>query len=776
MAYNTKYILNFCNRDLIPMRIEIQLKDYVGEAFILVNDDDYLIDDEGRFVVTNIDGTYDPDRDKNPIEATGAPFNMTYANDFGEKRGTIRATHVDMQFFENNLFNIDDLATSDETELQVVFYYDNAVEWIGYVTPDFFNVEITENPVISLTASDRIGILKDVPYYVEDFYTDDRVSLLSIFVKAIKETGLDIPINVACRMYCQQFPDYGSDEDFGSYEYSNYLAETYVSELRFVTDEENQETMSCYDVLKRIMDQCNCLLTQYKGEWWVVNKFDMELGESTRFIYNSEGVYQSIERITFGEEHLSLIDTGGQRTLIPAGAKNTYLLSHGDNIIYPKNSRILSDELVISSAPKWTSSQSIALDQFDMSIPTLYNLTGTVKDSYENEFRVLTVRSSQITTIANDSSNFLVVPPTVPANTWILSSDEFKVVTVDGKKSTFKFSAEVINKPNTAVMIGLFMKIKNTSTDQYEYFLARRYASAQEGRAVDYTDEYWFYKINFTSDENLLAIPIYKKGNTENIGIASSYKHEFEMSIAAGQGQADLDLNDAFFFIRIYPNVAYKKGADGGSNPAYNGELEVVHSKIKSVSIDFLSDNQTPTGTIFESRIDGKFTKPVDSVDVLFGDFQEEGQNGFFYRYREDSLSIQYNVYGERLKDWFTPNDSELNPMLVHTLRQQTKMYGRAHDELAIGFDLNRINPFARYAIRCKSEKYILVNPEDEYLQDGEGAYITTTIGKYLNIKRFIFVEGTIDYLRSHFSGKLAQVRTNDVDSVEYIYSYFGNN
>src|SRR5690606_32182417 len=107
---------------------------------------------------------------------------------------------------------------------------------------------------------------------------------------------------------------------------------------------------------------------------------------------------------------------------------------------------------------------------------------------------------------------------------------------------------------------------------------------------------------------------------------------------------------------RIYPNVAYRKGADGGSNPAYNYELEVINSKIKSISIDFLSDNQTPTGTIFESRIDGKFTKPVDRVDVLFGDFQEVGQNGFFYRYREDSLSIQYSRFGGRLKDWWTPN------------------------------------------------------------------------------------------------------------------------
>src|SRR5690606_7951628 len=102
--------------------------------------------------------------------------------------------------FENLVFNIDDLATSDETEIRTVLYYDNELEWIGYVIPDFFNVEITQNPLINLTAQDRIGILKDVPY---EFTSDivNRIRLVDIVANILKQTDLELNINVVCQMY-----------------------------------------------------------------------------------------------------------------------------------------------------------------------------------------------------------------------------------------------------------------------------------------------------------------------------------------------------------------------------------------------------------------------------------------------------------------------------------------------------------------------------------------------------------------------------------------------
>lgn len=770
MAYNTKYILNYCNKERTPLRIELQVKDYVGEAFVIVNEDDYVLDSEGRYVVANIDGSYNPERDKLPVEGSGNPFSLTYLNDSGEKNGTIRASTSRMEFFEDLNFNIDDLATSDETEIRCAFYFNNELEWIGFVVPDFFNVEITESPVIDLTASDRIGILKDVEYPIEDFYTDAKDSLLSVFLKCIEETGLELPINVVCSLYCDQFDNSTVSPDFDSYEFTNYLADTYVSELAFVKDFEKEEALDCYTILKRIMDQANCLLTQYKGEWWVMNKADLENGQGVRIKYYSDGIFQSVERFSFEEVTFNAIDTGGQRTIIPAGAVNTYRLDLSNNLRYPKNNRIRSIGEDLDDAPKWTSHPSYRPDFFSTNIPVLYNNQGITTDTYQNEQRVLNIASTNIVTLSNDTTNFAIVPPSAPANSWILQSEEFKVVTMDGKKSSFKLSVDLVAKPNSAVMLGMFMKIKHVPSNSYRYFAIRRYPGGTSGGAVELSSEYWFVAVaDINASTNINLVPIYPPKNQANTNIAISFKHEFEMNIAAAVMQAeDYNLNDATFFFRIYPNSAYKKDD-------YNSALVSVRSVIREISLEFKTDNQTPTGNIYQSRIDGRFTKKNDQVNLIFGDFQEVGQNGFFYKYREDSLSITYNSAGQRLKDWWTPYDDERNPQIIHAMRQQTRAYGRAHDELAIGLDLNRINPFAHYAVKCFSDYYV-TNEENEYLTNDRDKYITASIGKYLNNKRFVFVEGTIDYLRSHFSGKLAQIRTEDIDSVEYIYSDFGNN
>src|SRR5690606_2042562 len=159
--------------------------------------------------------------------------------------------------------------------------------------------------------------------------------------------------------------------------------------------------------------------------------------------------------------------------------------------------------------------------------------------------------------------------------------------------------------------------------------------------------------------------------------------------------------------------------------------LTIIRSVIKSISLEFKTDNQTPTGTIYQSRIDGRFTKKNDQVDLIFGDFQEVGQNGVFYKYREDSLSITDNSSGQRLKNCLTPYEHKRTPQIIPQMRQQTSAYGRAHDELAIGFDLNRINPFAHYAVKCFSHYYV-TNEENEYLTNDRDKYITASIGKYL--------------------------------------------
>lgn len=762
MSYNTKYILSYCNRLGKSLRVEIQLWDYVGETFILVNQTDYLQDQEGAYVTSNIDGEYDPERDKNSIEGGSNPFTLNYQNDTSEKGGAIRATFADMEFFEDMLFNIDDLATSDETEIRAVFYYDNQLEWIGFVTPDFFNVEITENPLIRLTASDRVGVLKDVDYPIVSEMTN-KVRILDIITNILKETGLELNINVICGLNSDQFEQYSGDSEFEGWEKNNPLLDTWVNEYRLATDLETLDTMNCYEVLQRIMNQFNCLITQYKGEWWIVNKFDLDNGKGVRFIYDFEGLFQSMDRITFSEEYFSLIDTGGERTLIPAGAKNTYLLDHGIDMIYPLNHSLNSGNISLNSIKYWNRRTASSLSEMSQDIPAVYSVNGNIQETYSNEIRELVIKDFNITVLSNDTTNYTPYPSLVNGSAWLLSSEKFDVVTLDKKKSSFKLTVEGVGRPNTALMIGLFMEIEEEGIPGIKHYFTLRNEVNEDGKS--FKNQYAFIPLADLNASSITVLPMGFENKFNSAQVPVENRFEISLDIAKGSHQS-YDINTAKFFIRVYPNGAYKKND-------YNPDLEYVYNVLKSVKVEFVNDSQYPKGTVFQSKIEGKFTKPTEQRTVLFGDYQTVGQNGYFYKYREDSLSIQYNNNGEMLKDWFTPYDSERNPLLIHSLRQLTYSYGKAHDELRIGFDMDRINPFSHFAVRCFSERYIQVNPEDDYLQEKDSKYITTTIGKYLNSKRFVLVEGKIDYLRSHFEGVLAQIRTNEVQRQEYIYSYF---
>jgi hypothetical protein len=754
MAYNTKYILNYCNQYGDKLSIELQVDGYVGQAFIIVNNEDYLQDDRGRFVTVNVDGSYDPERDKNKIEGSANPFSLTYRNDRGEKGGAIRATSATMEFFEDMLFNIDDLATSDETELRCIFKYNDAIEWIGFVTPDFFTVAIESNPVISLTASDRIGILKDVNYHVTTNMTE-TVSVLGVIVKCLYETGLDLNINIICDMSCDQF----SSSDF------NPIASSFVNEWRAVTDIEKGDLEKVYNILQAIMDQYNCLLTQYKGEWWIVNKYNQERGSGKLWKYDYQGAFISSKQVSFGETFFNEIDQGGETTIIPAGAKNTYLQENGPEMIYPYNFTFSSDTNELDNMDYWTVNPDItlqtSLSNFE---PTLYNDNGNVSYDVERSFYRPLISNYRIITLSNDSVNFPPIPNNVNINDWIIQSDDFKVVTYNGAKSSFTIKISAVGKPNTGLNIGLFMKIKDSTGTEFLFSLSPDVNSDPGGNPwkQQYSNDYYFRPVN-TGNTNV--IPVIFPNKYQSTITAADIDVEQTVNIAPGANQ-DYDMRTAIFFVRLYPNAAYKKSG-------WNDGLLNINSYIKNLTISFNNDNQVPKGVVYQTMLDGRFTKPTDRRDIMWGDFQTFGQNGYFYKYREDSLSIIYNQAGQMTKDWYTPWDNSRQPLLLHSLRQLTRTYARAHDELRIGFDLKRIDPFTHFAIRCVSQKYIQVNKEDDYLQDGKSRYITANIGKYLNNKRFILVEGTIDYLRSSFSGVLAEIVNTDKETKEYIYSYF---
>lgn len=731
MAYNVKYILQYCNKDGEPLRIEIAQWDYIGQAFLLINNDsDKVSNVDGDVIVVNIDGQYQAGRDENELSGTANPFILEYKTDKEGKEANIMTTTANMSFWADDLFNIDELQTSDETELNVNFWYNNKLEWTGFVVPDFFSEEVAKYREVALTASDRIGILKDIKYPI-DYDTDLPVSKFSILDKCLKLTGLNLGYDFLCDFTC--------DEWFPQIDLSAFH-KTYVKEIRFEksgNDSGNIETYSCYEVIQTLMCEMNCRISQKMGRWLIENKEQLEIGNGTLMHFNNIGVFESKETFVQPEIWYNEIDTGGQRTIIPVGSENTIKLDLGENKIYPVNGDFRLDK-------GWTKTPAFDNSKTNR-IPTDYTVNGAVNDYYEDSREWLQINSTQKRIDVPNSGKGIDYR-------WNhMNSDSFKVVTMDGKRMSFDLSIRGVAKPNTYIGVMLLMEFSDKPDELFSL----------DPDGVFYDVSY--LKLNQPNLQGVDRLLMFKFDNKYNNPlIASEQELKLTVNAAAGQDQPDLDLNKAYFTVRIYPNLH-----DENITPF------ITSSIIKDIAIDFKMPNGSPKTVIYQSTVDGNFTKKMEANTVMFGDFIQFGKNGWFYQYRKDSNSIMYNANGDLTLNWSTINDSSKEPLLLHSLRQKTKAIGMATNEYRIKFDIDSIDVSAIYRVRCTSEKRILVNNIQKELTQNDGTFITANNGNYPNNERYIFVGGSIDYMRQEANMILIECQDKEVETKEYIYTDF---
>lgn len=731
-GYNLRYVLKYCNKHGVPLRVNIKWKGYNGNSFVLVNHDrSFLLNGAGDFVVVEKEGEYDPEHDASNVEGATNPFTLKYYADRSDKSSIIRATGATLSFYENNVFNIDDMLTSSETDILIEFLYNNEIEWTGFVTPDFFYNEITDNPIVNLTATDRLGNLKDIDYPLElTKEGEDKVNLLTIVQTCLKKTGLDLNVNILLGHICKEW-------DTGEI-VQNALIKTFVQELRF--QEGENKVIDCYTVLQSILSQFNCYITQYKGEWWVVNKTQKIKGVGNVIKVDTAGIVVAHEPFKKKDIVFSMVDTGGQRTIVPAGSKNTFLYKHGEEQQYPANGKLkraMYDELTISN---WVNNPG--LDTSDLHVPDQYNSNGSVVKKTGPLFSGISVHNHIITTVSDDTTNILPVPPVIPIGTVpIIRSRIFKPVTFDGNRISFTLEASAVGKPRTAALLGVFLEFRDDPTKPRRASL--RPVLSADGR--EYTGEYEFVFVN-EQNNFFSVVPIIFDNEFNNENLAATKKIKINVSAANGQYQ-NYDLFKAVMYVHIYPNVAYRK-------KGLNQDLKEITNFVNEVLIDFGNDNQVPKGTVFQQFVTGDFTKVMERNTVLFGDYQETGQNGYLYPGRKDSFSVQQTAMGEFTKNWTTLfNQSEL-PLLAHSAIELSKLWGRAHNELNIAFETSAVSPIADIKAACNS---------------------TGTL-RYVRHRNYSLLEGEMDYLRCMFKGTVTEDLVVDTKSTGYIYSYFDDN
>lgn len=251
----------------------------------------YELTSERAFAITYFDKKVEvhlPDFYGVTRALVGTPdlFSLSYISDTKDKGQTIMSTEADINMYQDDYFNIDNLATSGETDIKIQYYESDLLVWSGFVMPDFFEVDIKPNPIISMVATDRLGVLKEIDF------NGKRQTPRDIVLDCLAKTGLTLDSNII---------------------YQNSYFETTTINL------ERYDGMSCYDVLTSVLTAFNAKVVQYGNKWNIINKLTLETRQTSNII------------------QIGLVDVNGRREIKPVASEVSVKMEFGGSQHYPKN-------------------------------------------------------------------------------------------------------------------------------------------------------------------------------------------------------------------------------------------------------------------------------------------------------------------------------------------------------------------------------------------------------------------------------------------------------
>jgi hypothetical protein len=250
----------------------------------------------------------DPDPDVSSIMFSGEePVTINYKEDGEYKQNQVIGTECILKIKAVDGFELASLYTESETEWQVAI--SGAFNWVGFIIPDSCSEPYAFQPYdVEIQATDRTGTLKDV-----EFRRDDGTNFIETYSDqeflrlALLKTGLNLKMVTAVNTREESMSTFGSNQ--------SPLIRVFINGNGFIDDE--GVPVSCYEVIRSIVDRWSCRLFQWDGMWHLVNVLEQGFGTIEGTIFNEDGSYNS--DITVG----NVITAGGaDREIQPIGTSS----------------------------------------------------------------------------------------------------------------------------------------------------------------------------------------------------------------------------------------------------------------------------------------------------------------------------------------------------------------------------------------------------------------------------------------------------------------------
>lgn len=211
-----------------------------------------------------------------PLRPSGEPVRLECIDNDEDKFTPIRAKQCIIEFLSTNQNNLNTFAAGQDNRWYVEVLVSGSVKFKGFLVMNDMQEDFLSPPnIVSLTATDNLGLLKDIP--LTNFDGESPIVVrpktpygwLTYLAWALSKTSLSLPINIQHNLR--------EEHNTGDPFWENVLLDAKTFEDEIGT------CINCYEVIERLLGE-ECFITQYNGEWWVI-RVD-ELDSRTRYVYN----------------------------------------------------------------------------------------------------------------------------------------------------------------------------------------------------------------------------------------------------------------------------------------------------------------------------------------------------------------------------------------------------------------------------------------------------------------------------------------------------------
>ena len=173
--------------------------------------------------------------------------------------GTTPTTWTNSSILTSNDFSW--LNTSNGLEVKVIIKKAGNDWWQGFVLPDQYFDTLNYTKVFTLTASDRIGKLRDFEYSDAStgFPYDGYRNALDTLARTLSKTGLELDLRSAVNLFEDGMTEADTDDPLDQ-----------VSLWQDVFQSTELDAGNCYDVVNVILKTFQARLFQSDNEWWIV--------------------------------------------------------------------------------------------------------------------------------------------------------------------------------------------------------------------------------------------------------------------------------------------------------------------------------------------------------------------------------------------------------------------------------------------------------------------------------------------------------------------------